>query len=40
MTLKLEMYRKFTNALIIAVALSLGWITFEVKTPPNETNLS
>ncbi|TVU37947.1 hypothetical protein EJB05_11292 [Eragrostis curvula] len=29
MTVKLEMYRKFTNALIIGVALSLGWITFE-----------
>ncbi|XP_062188481.1 uncharacterized protein LOC133891754 [Phragmites australis] len=30
MTVKLEMYRKFTNALIIAVAVSLGWITFEI----------
>ncbi|KAL6656953.1 hypothetical protein ACP70R_004733 [Stipagrostis hirtigluma subsp. patula] len=30
MTAKLEMYRKFTNALIIAVAVSLGWITFEI----------
>uniref|UniRef100_J3MMY1 GOST seven transmembrane domain-containing protein n=1 Tax=Oryza brachyantha TaxID=4533 RepID=J3MMY1_ORYBR len=30
MTAKLEMYRKFTNSLIITVALSLGWITFEV----------
>ncbi|KAK3127688.1 hypothetical protein QOZ80_7AG0577000 [Eleusine coracana subsp. coracana] len=29
MTLKLEMYRKFTNALIIGVALSLGWTAFE-----------
>jgi hypothetical protein len=31
MTGKLEMYRKFANALIIGVALSLGWITFEVR---------
>ncbi|KAF0908140.1 hypothetical protein E2562_022954 [Oryza meyeriana var. granulata] len=30
MTAKLEMYRKFANSLTIAVALSLGWITFEV----------
>ncbi|WVZ66683.1 hypothetical protein U9M48_015872 [Paspalum notatum var. saurae] len=30
MTVKLEMYRRFTNALIIAVAVSLGWITFEI----------
>uniref|UniRef100_A0A0E0LNA3 GOST seven transmembrane domain-containing protein n=1 Tax=Oryza punctata TaxID=4537 RepID=A0A0E0LNA3_ORYPU len=30
MTTKLEMYRKFANSLTIAVALSLGWITFEV----------
>ncbi|KAL6855886.1 hypothetical protein ACP4OV_018688 [Aristida adscensionis] len=30
MTAKLEMYRKLTNALIIAVAVSLGWITFEI----------
>uniref|UniRef100_A0A0D9X1G0 GOST seven transmembrane domain-containing protein n=1 Tax=Leersia perrieri TaxID=77586 RepID=A0A0D9X1G0_9ORYZ len=30
MTAKLEMYRKFANYLIITVALSLGWITFEV----------
>jgi len=30
MTAKLEMYRRLNNALIIAVAVSLGWITFEV----------
>ncbi|EAZ04700.1 hypothetical protein OsI_26860 [Oryza sativa Indica Group] len=30
MTAKLEMYRKFANSLTIAVALSLGWITFEI----------
>jgi hypothetical protein len=32
MTAKLEMYRRLNNALIIAVAVSLGWITFEVNT--------
>nr|CAB3483436.1 unnamed protein product [Digitaria exilis] len=30
MTEKLEMYRRLTNALLIAVAMSLGWITFEI----------
>jgi len=30
MTAKLEMYRRLNNALIIAVAVSLGWITFEI----------
>ncbi|KAJ3673197.1 hypothetical protein LUZ60_006571 [Juncus effusus] len=30
MTAKLEMYRKFTNALIVATVVSLGWIGFEV----------
>jgi hypothetical protein len=38
MTLKLEVYQKFANALIIGVALSLGWITFEVRLPPNGTD--
>ncbi|PWZ37229.1 Transmembrane protein 87A [Zea mays] len=31
MTTKLEMYRMLNNALIIAVAVSLSWITFEVQ---------
>jgi hypothetical protein len=35
MTAKLEMYRRLNNALIIAVAVSLGWITFEVKPQPS-----
>ena len=35
MTAKLEMYRRLNNALIIAVAVSLGWITFEVNTSTN-----
>ncbi|CAN6176190.1 unnamed protein product [Urochloa humidicola] len=30
MTAKLEMYRRLNNALIIAVAVSLGWMTFEI----------
>ncbi|RLM86797.1 hypothetical protein C2845_PM04G32480 [Panicum miliaceum] len=30
MTAKLEMYRRLNNALIIAVAVSLGWIAFEI----------
>ncbi|KAF8679302.1 hypothetical protein HU200_046084 [Digitaria exilis] len=30
MTEKLEMYRRLTNALLITVAMSLGWITFEI----------
>lgn len=31
MTAKLEIYRKFTNALIVAVIVSLGWIAYEVR---------
>ncbi|CAL5071795.1 unnamed protein product [Urochloa decumbens] len=30
MTAKVEMYRRLNNALIIAVAVSLGWMTFEI----------
>ncbi|OAY76437.1 transmembrane protein 87A-like [Ananas comosus] len=30
MTAKLEIYRKFTNALIVAVIVSLGWIAYEI----------
>lgn len=29
MTAKLEMYRKFTTALVAATVVSLGWIGFE-----------
>lgn len=31
MTAKLDIYRKFTNALAIAVVVSVGWIGYEVK---------
>lgn len=27
---KLDMYRKFTNALAVAVIVSVGWICYEV----------
>jgi hypothetical protein len=40
MTTKLEMYRMLNNALIIAVAVSLSWITFEVNTSAKQTLLS
>lgn len=30
MTAKLDIYRKFTNALAVAVLLSVGWICYEV----------
>ncbi|XP_072991462.1 uncharacterized protein [Typha latifolia] len=30
MTAKLEIYRKFTNALIVVVIISVGWIGFEI----------
>ncbi|KAJ4791664.1 Transmembrane protein 87A [Rhynchospora pubera] len=30
MTAKLEMYRKFTNALVVATVVSLGWIGYEI----------
>lgn len=30
MTAKLDIYRKFTNALAIAVIVSVGWICYEV----------
>jgi len=39
MTAKLEMYRRLNNALIIAVAVSLGWITFEVNSSTKQNNL-
>ena len=38
MTAKLEMYRRLNNALIIAVAVSLGWITFEVNSSTKQNN--
>jgi len=28
--IKLDMYRKFTNALAVAVVVSVGWICYEV----------
>lgn len=28
---KLELYRKFTNALAVSILLSIAWIGFEVK---------
>lgn len=31
MTVKLDIYRKFTNALAVAVILSVIWICYEVK---------
>jgi hypothetical protein len=40
MTTKLEMYRRLNNALIIAVAMSLVWITFEVNACDKQTLLS
>lgn len=30
MMIKLDMYRKFTNALAVAVVVSVGWICYEV----------
>ncbi|WJX72073.1 hypothetical protein P8452_55990 [Trifolium repens] len=30
MMIKLDMYRKFTNALVVAVVVSVGWICYEV----------
>jgi hypothetical protein len=40
MTTKLEMYRRLNNALIIAVVVSLVWITFEVNACDKQTLLS
>lgn len=31
MLIKLDIYRKFTNALAVAVLVSVGWICYEVK---------
>ena len=30
MLVKLDIYRKFTNALAVAVIVSVGWICYEV----------
>jgi hypothetical protein len=30
MMVKLDIYRKFTNALAVAVIVSVGWICYEV----------
>lgn len=30
MVVKLDIYRKFTNALAVAVIVSVGWICYEV----------
>lgn len=30
MLVKLDIYRKFTNALAVAVVVSVGWICYEV----------
>ena len=32
MMVKLDMYRKFTNALAVTVVVSVGWICYEVIT--------
>lgn len=31
MMVKLDIYRKFTNALAVAVIVSVGWICYEVR---------
>lgn len=33
MLVKLDIYRKFTNALAVAVIVSVGWICYEVIFP-------
>ena len=35
MMAKLDIYRKFTNALVVAVIVSVGWICYEVQSTCN-----
>ncbi|XP_021716553.1 transmembrane protein 87A-like [Chenopodium quinoa] len=38
MMAKLDIYRKFTNALVVAVILSVGWICYELYFKANDTH--